>query len=210
MKRTPSPALIISIVALFVALGGTSYAAVKLNGKDIKKGTVAGKALKKNTLTGVQIKESKLGKVPSAAKADTAGSASSAATLAGISPDSIVKGNAAVYSSNKAIPASKSDLLFTVPGLVRFGGICNGSNELAVVTAAEVSGVSMIVTIDRPATSPLTTGGDFNKDGGVALSSFPSQKFQFSIWRESDPSVSYQITGGSIQCKLGAVAIGHG
>ena len=43
MKRTPSPALVISILALFVALGGTSYAAVKLNGKNIKKGTVSGK-----------------------------------------------------------------------------------------------------------------------------------------------------------------------
>ena len=35
MKRKPSPALVISIIALFVALGGTSYAAVKLNGKNI-------------------------------------------------------------------------------------------------------------------------------------------------------------------------------
>jgi hypothetical protein len=28
--RTPSPALVISLIALFVALGGTSYAAIKL------------------------------------------------------------------------------------------------------------------------------------------------------------------------------------
>jgi len=79
-KRRLSPSLIISVLALFVALGGTSYAAVKINGKDIKNNTVAGKALKKNTVTGKQVKESSLGKVPSAKVADSATSATTAAT----------------------------------------------------------------------------------------------------------------------------------
>ena len=65
-NRRISPSLIISILALFIAVGGTSYAAVKINGKNIKPNTVAGKALKKNTLTGKQINENKLGIVPKA------------------------------------------------------------------------------------------------------------------------------------------------
>lgn len=77
-KRRISPSLILSILALFVAIGGTSYAAVKINGKNIKAGTVAGKALKKNTLTGAQINESKLGVVPKAQSADSAGNANKA------------------------------------------------------------------------------------------------------------------------------------
>jgi len=70
--KLPSPAMAISLLALFVALGGTGYAAVKLNGKNIKNRTIAGKKLKNNTLTGKQIKESKLGTVPKAKVATTA------------------------------------------------------------------------------------------------------------------------------------------
>lgn len=86
--QRPSPALVLSLVALFVALGGTGYAAVKVNGKNIKKGTVTAKQLKNktitggkvknNALTGAQINESKLGTVPSATKADSATSATNA------------------------------------------------------------------------------------------------------------------------------------
>jgi hypothetical protein len=58
---------IVAVIALFIALGGGVYAASKINGKQIKKKTIAGKALKPDTLTGKQINESKLGTVPDAA-----------------------------------------------------------------------------------------------------------------------------------------------
>ena len=48
--RRPSPSMSVALVALFVALGGTGYAAVKINGKNIKKGTISGKKLKNRTL----------------------------------------------------------------------------------------------------------------------------------------------------------------
>lgn len=51
MKRAPSPALIVSILALFVALSGSAYAAVKINGKNIKKGTVTSTQIKNGTIT---------------------------------------------------------------------------------------------------------------------------------------------------------------
>ena len=41
----PSPALVISIIALFVALGGTVYAASKINGKTIKVKSLPGNRL---------------------------------------------------------------------------------------------------------------------------------------------------------------------
>jgi hypothetical protein len=52
----PSPALAISLIALFVALGGTGYAAVTINGKDIKNKSIAGKKLKNTTVGGGKIK----------------------------------------------------------------------------------------------------------------------------------------------------------
>ena len=81
--KRPSSALVISLLALFVALGGTGYAALKINGKDIRKGSIAGSKLKKNTLTGKQIREAGLGQVPTAARAAEAASAANAALLDG-------------------------------------------------------------------------------------------------------------------------------
>ena len=54
--KVPSPAMAISLLALFVALGGTGYAAVKINGKNIKAKTIAGTKLKNKTITGAKLK----------------------------------------------------------------------------------------------------------------------------------------------------------
>jgi hypothetical protein len=51
----PSPAMIVALLALCVALGGTGYAASKINGKNIRNGTIAGKKLKNRTITSRKI-----------------------------------------------------------------------------------------------------------------------------------------------------------
>ena len=50
--RRPSPALVISLIALFVALGGTSYAAIKIGARNLKTGSVGTRAVKNATLSG--------------------------------------------------------------------------------------------------------------------------------------------------------------
>ena len=75
----PSPALVISLIALFVAIGGTSYAVMRLPAKSVgtlqlqdrsvtqpKLGTgaVTARAVATNALTGAQIDEGMLGEVP--------------------------------------------------------------------------------------------------------------------------------------------------
>jgi hypothetical protein len=62
--RAPSPAFVIALIALFVALGGTSYAAIHL-----PKNSVGAKQLKKNAVTGPKIKNHAVG----AAKINTSG-----------------------------------------------------------------------------------------------------------------------------------------
>jgi hypothetical protein len=79
----PTPALVIAVIALFVAMGGTGYAALKVTGKNVKNGSLSGKDVKKNSLTGKQIAESKLAKVPKAKLADSAASAANADKLDG-------------------------------------------------------------------------------------------------------------------------------
>lgn len=81
-SKRPSPALVISILALFVALGGSAYAATKIGTKDIKANAITAGKIKKNAVTtakikkeavtGAKIKESSLGAVPSATNATNA------------------------------------------------------------------------------------------------------------------------------------------
>lgn len=102
--KAPGPALVISLIALFVALGGTAFAAISLpkdsvGSKQLKKGAVTsvkiakgavtnakiagnavtGAKVENDSLTGADILESSLGKVPSAGMADSATTATNAA-----------------------------------------------------------------------------------------------------------------------------------
>jgi hypothetical protein len=53
--RMPSPAMLVALLALFVALGGSSYAALKL-----PRASVGGKALKKNSVTSPKVNDRSL------------------------------------------------------------------------------------------------------------------------------------------------------
>lgn len=59
-KLTPSPSMVVAIIALVVALSGSAYAAVTINGKNIKKGTITAKQVKDKSLTGTDIKNESL------------------------------------------------------------------------------------------------------------------------------------------------------
>jgi hypothetical protein len=73
IRRHLSYANVMATAALFVALGGSSYAALQITGADVRNGSLRNKDLKKNTLDGTRIKESRLGRVPRARNADRLG-----------------------------------------------------------------------------------------------------------------------------------------
>lgn len=74
----------IAAIALFASLGGSVYAASRIDGSQIKKASIAGNKLKANTVRGSKILESSLGRVPRAQNAGTA------QTLAGRGPGAFV------------------------------------------------------------------------------------------------------------------------
>jgi hypothetical protein len=53
-------------LALFVALGGSSYAAIKISGREIQAHTLTARNFKRNSIGGAVVKESSLGVVPRA------------------------------------------------------------------------------------------------------------------------------------------------
>lgn len=82
--RTPSPAMVVALIALVFAMTGTAFAAGALvNGdKLIKKSTLSGNRLRPRTVTGKQVDLTKLGTVPTAVRASSAAKADSAITAA--------------------------------------------------------------------------------------------------------------------------------
>src|SRR4051794_37847715 len=55
LRHKPTPATLISLLALAVALGGTAYSAAKINGRTITLRTVPGKALKKRSVGSTEV-----------------------------------------------------------------------------------------------------------------------------------------------------------
>ena len=98
-RLRPSPAMVVACLALTVALGGTSYAAIKLpknsvGTKQLKRNAVTGPKVKasaitspkvaNDSLTGADINEASLGTVPSATNATNATNATSAGNSANL------------------------------------------------------------------------------------------------------------------------------
>jgi hypothetical protein len=141
-----SPALVVSCIALFVALGGSVYAAKKarIDGKAIRAKSIPGNRVKPRSipanrlkpgvlqgigstapLTGVDINELTLGQVPSAAHADTADSAQSAV-------DAQTALNAVNAVDAKTVNGHSAGCL---PGTRPFAGACWESSANSAVNA---------------------------------------------------------------------------
>ena len=60
LRARLSYANVVATIALFVALGGSSYAAIKVTGKNVKDSSLSGKDIKNSTLTGSDVKNRSL------------------------------------------------------------------------------------------------------------------------------------------------------
>jgi hypothetical protein len=117
-QRLPSPAMVVALVALLVALAGTAYAAQTISGGAIKKQTIGGGKLKQKTLTGFQINTNKLGVVPAAKRA--------AHTYWAVVNNPTGAGNAALArASDAGITATEGGGAVTVALPVNISGCAN-------------------------------------------------------------------------------------
>ena len=155
--RRPSAPLVVSIIALFAALGGTSYAAVKITGKDIAKKTITYKNIKDETLgpkkikpdslTGDRIDEATLGTVPNADHATAADTATNATKAA---------------DADKLDGLDSSALMLSKPRAyeVNQGAVNNFGSGAPLATLTDLPGGTYVVM------AKLT----YDNDGGVAES----------------------------------------
>jgi hypothetical protein len=151
--RLPSPALVLSALALFVALGGTVYAAAKLNGKAIRVKSLPGNRLKigsvpanrlkpgvlsgaggqaNGLITGREIDLLSLGQVPDSAHAETAEYAN-AAGEAQTAVNAVNAVNATTVNGHSA---------GCVPGTQQFAGACWQSTASETAISAPAAAAS--------------------------------------------------------------------
>jgi hypothetical protein len=60
LRERPSPAMIVAVLALIVAMSGTGYAALTITGKNVKNGTLTGADVKNNSIGSVDVKNGNL------------------------------------------------------------------------------------------------------------------------------------------------------
>lgn len=171
--RRQGPAFALACLALMVALGGSVYAAAKIDGRSIrpgsmpgdrlerasvpgnrlKPGTLRGGRIEPGSLTGVQVDAATLGKVPEAARADSAGTARSANTAvsAGFAAE------AAKLNGRSAACASSQRL---------FAGACWETQLSVAATAPQAAAACAARGGELPAALALAA---FGEQPGVEL-----------------------------------------
>ncbi|HET7443731.1 MAG TPA: hypothetical protein VFJ57_03655 [Solirubrobacterales bacterium] len=174
--RRQGPALVVAVVALVVALGGSVYAATKIDGHTVKvgslpgnrvvprslpanrlaPGTISANLLAPGSLTGKQVDAATLGEVPSAVHANQADSAREA----GSARFATAAGSAASVNGHVAGCA---------PGTRAFAGGCW---EVSFSAATATAAVAALVCAERggelPGALPLLS---FAQQPGIAIAS---------------------------------------
>lgn len=126
--RRPSPALVIAVLALFVALGGTSYAVKSLpknsvSAKQLKKNAVTSKKIKSNAVTAKKIKKGSIDASKVKADSLTGAQINEATVNVGrLDYNSAVVANPSLAFSTDPVPTPTLGVVGCDPGLKAVGG----------------------------------------------------------------------------------------
>lgn len=173
--RRQGPAFAVACLALMVALGGSVYAAARIDGHQIKRGSLPGNRLERaslpgnrlkpgtlgggriapGSLTGVQVDAGTLGKVPEASRADSANTAHTA--------NSAIVANAASEASrlNGHVAACTAAQML-------FAGACWEVKVSAAMPALQAAAVCASRGGELPAAMTLVA---FGRQLGIELAS---------------------------------------
>jgi hypothetical protein len=163
MTRRPSASLVVSVIALIVALSGTAIAASKLVNGDslIRKGTLSGDRLRRHTLTGTQINVKKLGTVPRATRANSAATARTAG-----SARTAISAQTAASATNATTAANANELGGVGPSGYLPAGSRIGTGGIVRATAS-TAGNTVTLFTSGPLTVTMTCTSSAS---GTALS----------------------------------------
>jgi hypothetical protein len=189
--RRPTPALVVALIALFVALGGGVYAATGIDGHTIrpktlpgnrlvpgtvaanrlKAGSIPGSRLAPQSVTGAQVDATTLGQVPSASRADRA--------------DSAREAGKALFATSAGDAASVDGHVAACPASSRqFAGACwqNVFSDTAA-TAPEAAADCAEQGGELPAALALIA---FSEEQGISLPAEGEWTQDIAVWGSKD------------------------
>jgi hypothetical protein len=102
LRRKLSYANVMATLAVFIALGGTSYATLRITGRDISNRSLRGQELQSNSVGGRPIKESRLGTVPRARNADRVNGLTAARLLVRCPADTVPVSDVCVERTSRS------------------------------------------------------------------------------------------------------------
>jgi hypothetical protein len=155
--RSPSPALVISCIALFLSMGGVSYglATGVIDTREIRNGTIVSKDVRFRGLLGTDIRQDEVG--GNAVKESTLGQVPNAATAEGVTRQAVVS------------PSGTAVRVRNVLLTARFG-----EGQYDVVFDRDVTGCVYVATIGDegtggPGTGQIAVGSTPGNPGGVRV-----------------------------------------
>lgn len=158
-RHRPSPAMAVALLALFVALGGSSYAVVRVGSKqivdnsvrskDIRNNEVGSRDIRNNGVLGRDVRESSLGKVPNADKVD------------GLDSTQFLRSNTIAFLpvGGKAADADKLDGIDSTGFLSTSGKAADSDKLDGIESTGFVKGPAAVSLIDETIVDPDGAGG---------------------------------------------------
>lgn len=192
MRRVslPSPSMAVSLTALTVALGGTSYAATKIGSAEVRNNSLTGQDVKNESLTSadvrnrsLQAKDFKLGQLPAGAKGSTG-----ATGATGLKGDTGATGATGAKGDQGVAGANGVSARWVLVGLD--GTISAQSGGFTVVTAYPQG------TVELPSPARhnvyIDAGEDLSNNGLAA-----SIALQNQVDQGADPAVNNGTSAGA-------------
>jgi hypothetical protein len=187
---TPSPALGVSVVALLVALGGTSYAALDLprnsvGTKQIVNGAVTAKKIRNRAVTAPKIDTSGL-TVPNALHSRNADAAVTAMTATSASHASTADSATTAATANHASTADSATTATTATNAEALGGSQPSAFELA-------ANIKTAVVMNNGTTATVVRGNDravADRSGAGLVNIFFPENVSDCTWIATAVSVS--------------------
>jgi hypothetical protein len=164
MRLKPQPATVIALLALFIALGGTSYAvtgrtahsSAQINGAQLEEHTVSGTKLEDHTVTGRQVNVSGFPTVPSAVFAGQASLATNAENA--VDAKHATDAKSATTAETVTGTIAGSQVSGAVPNATLAGSATTAGTITGTIAGSQVSGAVADATNATLASSATTAG----------------------------------------------------